>query len=152
MVKNHKKSSIFMLVMLVNLPLITQAKPVVQINFPSISQAKTLICPFTDKFTVASPATTKILNAKTEGNLRYIQQSDTYFTLSCGDDHIGSSGDLFINIGYDNENHCKLKIHDGPYEMNPSVTEVSCIGTKKYTYIGMDHPYGTYDYTLKFVG
>lgn len=118
-------------------------------SLPVISHAKTLTCPFSDRFTVSAPAQTKVLSATTQGNIHYTQKSDIYFALSCADDSSRSSGDLLIKIGTDSNNQCSLTIHDGPFEMNPSVTNVWCNG--KMDYFGVDHQRGTYDYTLKFI-
>lgn len=115
---------------------------------PIISHAKALICPFRDKFTLSVPDQVKILSAIPQGNVYYTQKSDNYFELSCA--HSSDlSGELFIKIGYDNDNQCSLIVRDGPFELNPSVSKIYCNGTK-LAYIGMDHIRGTYDYILKF--
>lgn len=118
-------------------------------SMPLLSEAKTLSCPFTDSFSLNGPVGTYILNASSEGNLKITKPSSTYFSLSCGDDQKSNSGDVFVDIGISDNNKCSLTIHDGPYEMNPTVSTVYCNGKLKYA--GMDHVYGSYTYTLKFI-
>lgn len=120
------------------------------IGLPLASQAKSLACPFTDKFIINSKPQAKILSANTQGNLRYANPSNDFFTLSCGNEANGQSGNLFVEIGIDSSNKCDLVIHDGPYEMNPTVTSINCTGPKKFTYTGIEHPFGSYEYTLRF--
>lgn len=115
---------------------------------PIVVHAKTLTCPFTDTFNISAPNQVKIMAVQTEGNLKYAQQSGTQFTLSCGDDKVGEPGTIFIDIGFDATNKCNLAIHDGPYEMNPTVTRVNC-SSNKVSYIGIDHRFGSYQYTIK---
>lgn len=119
------------------------------LSLPVMANAKTLSCPFTDYFALSVPSTAKIINTPSiKGNLTYTQESDTFFTLSCGDDRVSDAGDLSIEIGLDDNNKCSLAVHDGPYVMNPTVTFVNCKGNIKYD--GIDHIFGSYNYTLKF--
>jgi len=119
------------------------------LSLPAAVNAKSLSCPFTDYFAVSVPSIATIINTPaTKGNIHYTQESNTFFTLSCGDDRVSDTGDLSIDIGFDDNNKCSLVLHDGPYVMNPSVTYVSCKGTIKYD--GIDHIFGSYNYTLKF--
>lgn len=105
-------------------------------------------CPFADYFALNIPDNAKILNTPSiKGSLTYTKLSDVFFQLSCGDSNF-SSGDLTIDLGFDNDNKCNLVIHDGPYVISPTVTLVKCDGNFKYD--GMEHVYGTYNYTLKF--
>jgi hypothetical protein len=115
--------------------------------FPVIGNARTLACPFNDNFSLDGPVNTHILNSSVQGNLNFTQSNATFFSLSCGNDKY-SSGDLFITIGINGWHQCNLTIHDGPFELNPYVSFVSCKGILKYD--GMDHVRGSYDYTLKF--
>ena len=114
-----------------------------------LAHAKSFSCPFSDYFALSVPGSAKIIGTPSvKGNLRITQQSDIFFMLSCGDDRDSGAGDLSIDIGYDDANKCSLGIHDGPYVMNPSITYVNCQGKMKYD--GIDHVYGSYNYTLKF--
>lgn len=115
--------------------------------FSMLSQAKVLMCPYNDKFTISGPAQTKILNAIPQGNVYYSQKSDTLFTLDCADSS-GLDGELQIKIGTDLDNQCTLIVRDGPWEMNASVTNFYCNG--KMQYLGMDHQTWSRDYTLQF--
>jgi hypothetical protein len=114
------------------------------------SHAKSLKCPFTDNFTINGPAYTQILSVNVQGNLRYTQLSNNFFTLSCGTSNKGDSGEILIDIGMNNNNKCVLAIHDGPYDMNPTVTSINCNGSM-LAFAGVEHQWGTYDYTLKFI-
>lgn len=58
------------------------------------------------------------------------------------------SGVAIVTIGSNVENTCTLAILDGPYEMNPTVASVNCLGATHYT--GIAHEHGTYQYTLNF--
>jgi hypothetical protein len=114
------------------------------------ANAKT-VCPFTDHFFIQAPLPLTILKQETEGNLAFTQMTPTYFRLSCSDIRDVRGGLAFVTIGMDQNIQCKLTIKDGPYEMNPTVTEVYCGGPgSKISYIGMDHPFASHDYTLKF--
>jgi hypothetical protein len=116
-----------------------------------MTSANATICPFVDHFFIDSPVPVRVMNASTEGNLSYTQMGENYFRLGCQDYRSTSSGVLRIEIGMDHTTKCTLNLQDGPFEMNPSVTEVFCGGTAgKLFYVGMDHPFGTHDYTLKF--
>ncbi len=119
------------------------------LTLPAFAKTNRLSCPFTDYFAVSAPGLSKIINIPViQGNIKFTQQSDIFFTLSCGDDRSSDAGDLSIDVGYDDQNKCSLGIHDGPYAMNPSVTYVNCKGNIKYD--GIDHVFGSYNYTLKF--
>ena len=112
----------------------------------------TAVCPFTDNFFIAAPLPLHVISATTEGNLEFTQMGVNYFKLSCQDFRVTTGGNLYIQIGMNDNSKCSLKIQDGPYEMNPSVTEVNCGGTASTIfYIGMDHAFGSHDYTLKFM-
>lgn len=117
---------------------------------PLAAQAQTLTCPFTDYFAISSPNNAQIVGQPiATGNLSYAALSNAFFSLSCGNNSSSESGNLAISIGKDENNKCDLTIHDGPYEWNPSVTDIYCIGTAQY--MGMDHKTGSYNYTLKVV-
>lgn len=116
-------------------------------GLPIITHAKTLSCPFSDNFSIDGPVNTHIIKSFVKGNLKMTQPSPAYFSLSCGDSQF-RSGDLFIDIGTSDCNKCSLIIHDGPYEMNPSVSYVYCSGDFKFS--KLDHVSGSYDYTLEF--
>lgn len=118
-------------------------------SIPIMSNAKALSCPFNDSFSLNGPFNTYILSTSVQGNLKITQPDSTYFSLSCANDHESGSGDVFIDVGISDRNKCSLTIHDGPYEMNPSVSSVYC--NSKIKYAGMDHVYGSYSYTLKFI-
>lgn len=121
---------------------------VILLSMSCASHAKSLVCPFNDYFTLSMPGNGTIIGTPTvTGNLKYTQQGSNFFILSCGNNDDRGSGDLSISVGYNDENLCKLSIHDGPYVMNPSV-DANCQGYIKYD--GMDHVYGSYNYTLKF--
>src|SRR5262245_57617068 len=98
--------------------------------FSFSASAKTMICPFQDYFLIYAPANTQILFAHPDntGKLKYTQPSPTFFFLSCGDDNLRESGDVIVGVGKDESEVCSLTIHDGPYEMNPSIKNVSCYG------------------------
>ena len=115
---------------------------------PFSAYAKNLICPFMDYFYLSVPSEAKMINTpEVKGNLRYTKQNDGLFSLSCGDDKKRDSGDLHIDVGFDNANKCSIAIHDGPYVSTPSVTHVSCAG--RIRYVGIDQ-ISWYNYSLKF--
>lgn len=116
-----------------------------------LPNANAMVCPFTDSFFIQAPLPLRIINASVSGNLGYSQMSSNFFTLSCGDNGNSGSGDLHVEIGMSDDVKCSLTIHDGPYEMNPTINEVFCGGPAGRIYfVGMEHPYRTYNYTLKF--
>jgi hypothetical protein len=109
------------------------------------------ICPFTDHFFIQAPVALHVISAATEGNLSYTQMDTNYFKLSCQDNRTTSGGVLNIQIGLNDKSKCTLTIEDGPFHMNPSVAAVSCGGTaSNIFYVGMDHTFGSREYTLKF--
>lgn len=110
--------------------------------------AQPLVCPFTDYFTISAPAGYTISSLSSDGNLLVNKQDPWHFSASCLDLTSPQSGNAFVTISTDQFDLCTLHIVDGPYEMNPTVTFVNCVGGLKY--MGMDHVWGTYTYKLKF--
>lgn len=111
----------------------------------------TTVCPFTDHFFIQAPLPLQVLNSNIEGNLNFTSMSTNYFRLSCKDVRVFSGGVATVDIGMTHDIKCTLKIQDGPYQMNPTINEATCGGPASRIYfIGMDHPYGTSDYYLKF--
>ena len=109
--------------------------------------AKPLICPFTDHFSIsASPAIT-ILGLEYDGNVSGMISDATHFDLYCKDNSSTKNGNAYLIVGTE-KNQCKLTILDGPFEMNPTVSNIHCTGNLKYA--GIDHELGTYRYKLKF--
>lgn len=109
------------------------------------------VCPFTDHFFIKAPLPLQTMRADIEGNLNFTSMSPEYFRLSCKDVRVFSGGFVTVDIGMSQSIKCTLKIKDGPYQMNPSVVEATCGGPASRIYfVGMDHPYGTNDYFLKF--
>ena len=114
------------------------------------AQANT-VCPFTDHFFVKGPLPLHVMSVAIDGNLSFTSMNDDYFRLSCKDVRVFSGGVATLDIGMQPEIKCTLKIQDGPYQMNPTVTDANCGGPHARIYfIGMDHPYGSHDYFLKF--
>jgi len=114
------------------------------------SYAKT-ICPFTDNFQISAPLPLSVLDYETEGNLNLTMVNSSFFQLSCHDVRSRNDGNVYIQIGLNDDVKCSLTINDGPYTLNPSVSYVYCGGPGgRIYYIGMDHPLGSYNYTLKF--
>jgi hypothetical protein len=119
--------------------------------FIAAAPAHATVCPFTDHFKIQAPLPLHIMSAATDNNLLYNQINYDYFTLSCPSVRQTESGNVFLVIGMSDNLKCSLTIHDGPYEMNPSVTMVSCdIPNNRISFVGMDHAYGSYNYILKF--
>lgn len=113
--------------------------------------ANAMYCPFTDYFALSIPVTGKVMGTpKVDGNLLYVNQSDTFFSLSCADNRKVTSGDVTMDIGFNDDNMCTIVLHDGPYVVNPSVTTVNCKGDVNFN--GIDHLMGSHNYTLKFSG
>lgn len=109
-----------------------------------------MICPFVDHFFIDSPVPLHVISAATDGNLSYTQMDTNYFRLSCLDNRTTSGGNLTIQVGLNDKSRCMLTIQDGPYQMNPSVTSVTCNPNGTIFYRGMDHVFGSHEYTLKF--
>lgn len=111
------------------------------------------VCPFTDHFVIESTVPIYVINASTKGNLSYEQITANYFRLSCGSTSSTAGGDLYLEVGLNNSQKCSLVIHDGPYVMNPAITDIYCGGANgTLHFMGLDHPFGSYNYTLKFAG
>lgn len=110
--------------------------------------AQSLICPFTDYFYVSTgtPAIISSLNA--DGNVLVQKEDSLNFTTSCKSNTSTSSGNVYLTVKLDDCNLCTLHILDGPYEMNPTIVFVNCVGNLVFS--GMDHAWGTYTYKLKF--
>lgn len=100
-------------------------------------------CPFTDNFYLAG-ATIQNLSGS---NLTVTKIDPTYFTTGCYN-NIGNDGYAYLTAVGSNGSLCNLTIEDGPYEQNPIVVSSNCQGNMQFA--GMDHSYGTYDYSLKF--
>ncbi len=127
--------------------LICVASLVSVFNFsPAIAQP--LICPFNDYFTINSLDQVMISSLSSDGNV-IANKIDPYkFIASCKSTTSTSSGNVYVTVKLDDSNLCTLHIVDGPYEMNPNIIFVNCVGRLKFS--GMDHVWGTYQYTLKF--
>lgn len=110
-----------------------------------------MVCPFTDHFFIKAPLPLHVMSTTIDGNLNFTSMSEDYFRLSCKDVRVFTGGTATLDIGMIPEIKCTIKIQDGPYQMNPTVTEANCGGqASKIYFIGMDHPYGSRDYFLKF--
>lgn len=109
--------------------------------------AKPMICPFTDYFTIDAPYDDIVRDLSADGNINVSLSSDTAFTTSCKSIWSTGSGNAYLVVG-SSAHVCHLTILDGPYENNPTVTNVTC--TDGLQYAGMDHSKGSYNYTLKF--
>jgi hypothetical protein len=109
--------------------------------------ARPLMCPFTDFFSIQGSADTVIKNLLTDGNLSGDISNDTHFTTFCKSYTSTGSGHAYLTVNR-GASVCDLTILDGPFESNPSIVEVKCLGSLQY--IGMDHPKGSYNYTIKF--
>lgn len=110
--------------------------------------ARALICPFTDYFTISAPVGYAIASLSSDGNIVANIQDPTHFTTGCKSYTSTESGNAYMTVAVDAYSLCTLHIVDGPYEMNPYVNFVNCVGGLKYS--GMDHDWGTYNYKLKF--
>ena len=102
-------------------------------------------CAYSDNMFVQGPIGSHILGLEAS-TISAIKISDTYFKIigTCGN----SDGLVNVKVGIDDAHYVTLTIKDGQYMWNPEVINVSSVGN--YNYAGMDHPLGTYDYTLKF--
>lgn len=110
-----------------------------------------MVCPFTDHFFIKAPLPLHVMSTAIDGNLNFTSMSDDYFRLSCKDVRVFSGGVATLDIGMQPGIQCTLKIQDGPYQMNPTVTDAYCGGANaRIFFIGMEHPYGSRDYFLKF--
>ena len=111
------------------------------------------VCPFRDHFNISAPLPLEVLQVSTTGNVGIEQITPTKFDLGCQDNQATTAGDVNLVIGMKgNEDlSCDVSIHDGPYVMNPTVNYVSCgrSGNRLF-FLGMEHRFGSYDYTLKF--
>ena len=110
------------------------------------AQASPLMgCEYTENMFIQGPVGSHVL-AIESSTISGIKISDTYFKIigTCGN----SDGLVNVKIGMDESNYVTLTIKDGQYMWNPEVINVSPVGG--YNYAGMDHPIGTYEYTLKF--
>lgn len=115
------------------------------------NSANAMVCPFTDHFSIQAPLPLRIMTAKTGGNIKYDQLNTNNFTLSCADNKNAQGGDVIMTIGMQDDLKCNLTLHDGPYEMNPTITYVDCSPSGgRLFYVGMEHRFGSYDYTIKF--
>lgn len=110
--------------------------------------AKSLVCPFTDYFTISAPSGYAITSLLSDGNIVTANQSSTNFTTSCRDYTSRDSGKAYLTVSVDKYSLCTIHLIDGPYEMNPIINFVNCVGRLKYT--GIEHAWGTYNYKLKF--
>lgn len=120
------------------------------LSLPLAATAKTYYCPFTDKFAINIPKSGKILDALVQGNVSYTYLSDTFFTLGCANDRNVGSGDVTMNVGFDDTHKCTIILHDGPYVINPSVTVLKCDGEVNFN--GIEGLLGSHNYTLYFSG
>lgn len=106
-------------------------------------------CNFVDHMHISAPAGTKVLSL-TDNNggaaTRKVNDAEIDIVDNCNlrNDPIM----VTATIGTDDQHNAKVVIEDGQLIMNPSI--VSSNSTGGYFYSGMDHPFGSYDYTLKF--
>lgn len=99
---------------------------------------------FKDYFEVTGAS---VQNIATVGNLKIVNKSQNSFIVAANDVHSYDYG--FVNLVVSQgAGICELKIQDGPLDMNPSVISAQC--NKGLDFSGVDHPYGSYRYTLKF--
>jgi hypothetical protein len=99
---------------------------------------------FQDNFSLVGAS---ISSLQTDGNLRIASQSGGSFVVSDRDPNVGNGGSVTLRAS-NKFGACELVIEDGAFQMNPTVVAVNCMNG--LTYAGMDHPYGSYQYTLKF--
>ncbi len=112
------------------------------------SYANNFICPFTDYFSISAPSGYTITSLSPDGNVLTAQQGPLDFTTFCKDPSSIASGKIFVTLSTSDCDLCTLHIIDGPYEMNPTVSYVTCVGHLKFN--GMEHVWGTYSYKLRF--
>lgn len=110
--------------------------------------AQPLVCPFTDYFIISSTNPSMIASLSSEGNVFAKKTDPLNFVTSCRSSTSMSSGTAYVTVKSDENNVCTLHILDGPYEMNPNIIFINCVGNMRFS--GMDHVWGTYTYTLKF--
>lgn len=113
------------------------------------ANAKPMVCPFTDHFTVRVPDGYKIQNHSIDGSLAYTQQNDIEFMLQCGDGGNTESGKVNINVG-NAINQCTLEIEDGPTYWNPVINVLTCTRPSEFRYVNTEHRFGSYEYTIVF--
>jgi len=121
------------------------------ISFMSVATAKPMVCPFTDIFQNHAPPGSKILGTTitNTGYIKAVQEGGINFDIVSTNCNVApGDGTVTLVIGADTSNACKVTIHDGPYEADPSVTSVSCKGDYQYT--GMSHQTLSYLYSLNF--
>jgi hypothetical protein len=116
------------------------------------AQSKLGTCPFTDNFSIVDmshPNDAVIQALSSSGNIAVSLHSFTSFTTSCGNNASANDGNAYVTVANSTGGICYLTILDGPYEMNPSVTSVNCLGNLIYSGIG--HQYASYSYQLNFI-
>lgn len=110
--------------------------------------AQPLVCPFTDTFKISSATRLTMTSLASDGNVVVISLDPLVFQATCKSFTSTSNGNVYFTLKKDDANLCTLHLIDGPFEMNPTITFINCIGQMQF--VGMDHAWGTYSYTLKF--
>lgn len=107
-------------------------------------------CPYTDNFYISKLSGTPITirSLKSDGSVAVQQESPALFFASCANNADTYSGNIYLTVANTSGGSCKLTILDGPFVMDPTVTATNCQGGLQFN--GIDHSYGTFDYTLKF--
>lgn len=135
-----KKSNI----LIMSCGLLMSAAALAQGVFP-VGKAQS--CGFQDNMNiVAAPSGTKIMSMSATGGLAVSKTNDGAFTIR--DNGQCTDGTATITIGSDTDDYTVLTIQEGPWQWNPEV--VSHHDHGKFSYIGMDHDTGSFDYELKF--
>lgn len=120
---------------------------------PVISHARPLICPFTDHIKIEAPKAVSLLSLHAEVGLRAEKINPTAFDISCGSDDTKSSSYIYVDVGYNDDSKCTIKLKDGPYERSPTIESWHCAGDKPLRLMGIAHDrIFSYDYTLMLTG
>lgn len=123
------------------------------LNLPVASQARSLLCPFTDHIKIKAPKAASIVYLHSGSNLHVEQQDSISFNVGCAAPDVKLSDYVYLDVGYDDDNKCILKIKDGPFERDPTIVNWYCQGTKVLRLMGIDHDrIFSYDYTITFTG
>jgi len=103
-------------------------------------------CNYREYMHIQGPVGTRILMLSANV-IRVEQASATDFQIigSCDG---GYDGSVVAKIGTDANHFAELTIVDGQLMWNPEVTNIKSAGGFNYT--GIDHPIGTFEYTLRF--
>jgi uncharacterized Zn-finger protein len=118
---------------------------------PVASHARALICPFTDHIKISAPKAVSLLSLHAETGLLAEKVNSTAFDISCAGADTKSSHYVYVDIGYNADNKCSVKLKDGPYELSPTIESWHCDGEKVLRLMGLEHDrIFSYDYTLTF--